>query len=87
MKKIIIILVVIFVYFLSAEKQRIVFCYFGDKVACHNVGYYNETGAENTKINLEKAKKYYEKACRKDFVGSCHNMGLLLNQEKNILAS
>ncbi|MDA3077329.1 sel1 repeat family protein [Campylobacter sp. JMF_06 NA1] len=84
MKKFIYLFVIVFFFFLSYEKQRIIFCYLGDTASCHNVGYCNEIGDNNTKINLEKAKKYYEKACQKDFMPSCNNLGLIMQNENKI---
>ena len=72
------------IFFLGKEKQSIISCYFGNTNSCHNVGHYNRTGEENTKINLEKAKKYYEKACEKDYGISCHSLGIFAHEKRDL---
>ena len=84
MKKILLVGVVFLIgLILGKEKQNMALCLFGDAEACHNVGYYNHEGLEGTKVNLKKANKYYEKACKKNIYQSCHNLGVLALNNKD----
>ncbi|MBR2157766.1 MAG: sel1 repeat family protein, partial [Campylobacter sp.] len=58
---------------------------YGKTKSCHNAGYWSHVGSEEPKIhiNLDRAFRYYTKACDKKIPQSCHNLGILYSDKND----
>ena len=76
-------LYITFVYGVDNFEAKL--CDYGKTKSCHNAGYWSHVGSEEPKIhiNLDRAFRYYTKACDKKIPQSCHNLGILYSDKND----